>query len=97
MVKKMLMALFYVDEADNTKDTILIADKDMFGTDELKKEVSRQVKAYLRVTLNDDDLCQLLNGETLRVKDCFFGDNAGDDEYSLGWEEIPSILHYNEE
>ena len=91
------MALFYVDEADNTKDTILIADKDMFGTDELKKEVSRQVKAYLRVKLDDDDLRQLLNGETLRVKDFFFGDNAGYDEYSLGWEEIPSILHYNEE
>lgn len=97
MVKKMLMALFYVDEADNTKDTILIADKDMFGTDELKKEVSRQVKAYLRVTLNDDDLRQLLNGETLRVKDSIFGENSEDDEYSLGWEEIPCMLHYNEE
>ena len=79
MVKKILMALFYVDEADNTKDTILIADKDMFGTDELKKEVSRQVKAYLRVKLDDDDLRQLLNGETLRVKDYFFGENAGVD------------------
>ena len=97
MVKKILMALFYVDEADNTKDTILIADKDVFGTDELKKEVSRQVKAYLRVKLDDDDLRQLLNGETLRVKDFFFSDTAGVDEYSLGWEEIPSILHYNEE
>ena len=80
MVKKILMALFYVDEADNTKDTILIADKDMFGTDELKKEVSRQVKAYLRVKLDDDDLRQLLNGGTLRVKDFFFGDIAGCDE-----------------
>ena len=44
MIKKMLMVLFYVDEEDNTKNTILIADRDMFDTDELKEEMSRQVK-----------------------------------------------------
>ena len=57
MIKKMLMVLFYVDEEDNTKNTILIADRDMFGTDELKEEVSRQVKEYLSVELDDEDSC----------------------------------------
>ena len=63
MIKKMLMVLFYVDEEDNTKNTILIADRDMFGTDELKEEVSRQVKEYLSVELDDEDLYWLSVGD----------------------------------
>ena len=86
MVKKMLMALFYVDEEDNTKNTILITDRNMLCTDEVQKEVSKQVKAYLRVELNDDDLYWLSVGDDVRVK-----------EYSLGWEYVPCMLPYKEE
>ena len=86
MVKKMLMALFYVDEEDNTKNTILITDRNMLCTDEVQKEVSKQVKAYLRVELNDDDLYWLSVGDDVTIE-----------EYSLGWEQTPCILPYNEE
>ena len=86
MIKKMLMVLFYVDEEDNTKNTILITDRDMFDTDELKEEVSRQVKEYLSVELDDDDLYWLSVGDDVTIEG-----------YSLGWEQTPCILPYNEE
>ena len=68
MIKKMLMVLFYVDEEDNTKNTILIADRDMFDTDELKEEVSRQVKEYLSVELDDEDLYWLSVGDDVSIE-----------------------------
>ena len=40
MITKNLMVLFYVDETDNTKNTILVTDRDLFGEEELQKEVS---------------------------------------------------------
>lgn len=86
MITKNLMVLFYVDETDNTKNTILVTDRDLFGEEELQKEVARQVKAYLSIELDETDLYFLSSGDDVSVGD-----------YSLGWEQTPCILPYKDE
>ena len=85
MITKNLMVLFYVDETDNTKNTILVTDRDLFGEEELQKEVSRQVKEYLSIELDETNLYFLSSGDDVSVGD-----------YSLGWEQTLCVLPYND-